>query len=466
MNSCLEGLSAVIRANGDEYMPILGTAASNAVSANSSTAVALFATNASSYNTDKINGSLLLSNGERIVTCFNLTGQQQNIYIFRIDRSGEKVWCKQVIHTFLSEYSICNIAVDTFQDIHIIVWGFSTQKLYYIKLAMDSTVLVQKEIYRPSATSIRPANLTLLENNTLSLIFTASTSANVGVYVLNLALDGSIISQNKLSTYSDGGGFAATNGDFILTNNSYDAAYAGNSHYGMVGAFTKFNSSLSYISGFTNLHTSARRWNFLNYDSDGNFYVSGVVEGDRLYAIAKYSSTGTLIWAKTIKTSSNGDLVPNFMRLNFDASGNLYLYGDPLIGISGRGVFIIKMNSSGVVQWSNVFKSTEGLTGAVELEINRSLSNFGILLKDNTSVSLRTDGTGLGNYEIPRPTQPSRSKSYSYYSYAFTFADLTPPWSISSYTTSLASTTDITSETVSNTIYTNTDQQVGAVRLS
>jgi len=134
------------------------------------------------------------------------------------------------------------------------------------------------------------------------------------------------------------------------------------------------NPNYSYTERSTSVHK----------DMDGNVYLTGYTNGAPESAkllIAKYTQNGELLWSKEssctgksiancIKSDQNNDI---FVTGTFN--GNLTIDAFTLISHGGSGeVFILKLNSSGIVQWVKSFGNTGynyGKTIAVD-----SLSNI------------------------------------------------------------------------------------------
>jgi hypothetical protein len=105
----------------------------------------------------------------------------------------------------------------------------------------------------------------------------------------------------------------------------------------------------------------------------GTFNMTGAGSGDIFFA--KYSSSGALIWAKSIGGSGNETLY----RLALDTSGNVYIVGyytgtvdfDPnggitnLSGVGGTEGYFAKYNSSGSLVWAKKIAGTlsDGVMG-------------------------------------------------------------------------------------------------------
>jgi uncharacterized delta-60 repeat protein len=79
-------------------------------------------------------------------------------------------------------------------------------------------------------------------------------------------------------------------------------------------------------------------------DSSGNVYVCGTQYGTGYnFQIAKYNSTGTLLWQKTMST------VYYASSITVDSNDNVYVAGTVIIGTDEA--YIIKLDSSGNIQW-------------------------------------------------------------------------------------------------------------------
>ena len=104
--------------------------------------------------------------------------------------------------------------------------------------------------------------------------------------------------------------------------------------------------------------------NAIAVDAAGNSYITGYTDGDlggvnagsRDVFIAKYDSSGTLLWTRQLGTID--DEVANGAAV--DGSGNVYITGytyDSLFGTNAGGTdaFVVKYDASGTLQWSQQF---------------------------------------------------------------------------------------------------------------
>ncbi len=178
----------------------------------------------------------------------------------------------------------------------------------------------------------------------------------------------------------DGLGIAVdSSGNVYVTGYSYGTwgfplnAYSGNSDIfvlklsssGAVQWNTFFGSSSGYDAG-----------NGIAVDSSGNVYVTGysygtwgfplnAYSGDYDIFVLKLSSSGAVQW-NTFFGSSSGYDVGNGIAV--DSGGNVYVtgysnatWGSPLNAYSGDDdIFVLKLNSSGAVQWNTFFGSSSG----------------------------------------------------------------------------------------------------------
>ena len=140
-------------------------------------------------------------------------------------------------------------------------------------------------------------------------------------------------------------------------------------------------------------------------DGSGNVYVSGYtrstsgVQADAL--IAKYNASGAIQWQRILQSSSD---VPDLSRdIAVDGSGNAYIVGNTRSSISGlTDVLIAKYNTSGTLQWQRTLASS-GVTNAIGYGV--SVDNSGNIYVGGGSADgkcliakLPADGSMTGTY--------------------------------------------------------------------
>lgn len=112
-------------------------------------------------------------------------------------------------------------------------------------------------------------------------------------------------------------------------------------------------------------------------DSSDNVYITGINSNTGQPMLFKYSSLGTLQFQKEI-TNSAGSSFMEDNALAVDSNDNIFLaVKDSNLGY-GRGL-LVKINSSGVVQWDKSFVDSAGL--------NTSIWGVGVDSSDNVFVS-------------------------------------------------------------------------------
>jgi uncharacterized delta-60 repeat protein len=85
----------------------------------------------------------------------------------------------------------------------------------------------------------------------------------------------------------------------------------------------------------------------ITVDASGNVYVAGTAYGDAV--LIKYNSAGTQQWAKTYNGPGGGS--DNFWLITMDASGNIYTAGESASGPT-YDYALVKFNSSGTQLWA------------------------------------------------------------------------------------------------------------------
>jgi uncharacterized delta-60 repeat protein len=180
--------------------------------------------------------------------------------------------------------------------------------------------------------------------------------------------------------------------------------------------------------------------NAVTVDSANNIYVCGVSAANGAgndMQLAKYNSSGTLQWQKSLGAASTD----SGAALVTDASNNVYVCGRTVI--STNEVLIAKYNSSGTIQWQRSL-------GGSGLELG-----LGITV-DTTNVYIcgRSDGLGTTDFLIANlPSDGTKTGTYSVGGYSMTYAasSLTDTTSTLTATTGSATLTTSTMSTSATT---------------
>lgn len=144
--------------------------------------------------------------------------------------------------------------------------------------------------------------------------------------------------------------------------------YAGGTYVGAdaVGVPTSGAVSLSqyynlynmWVSGLTSVSAFSAIYGTL-VDSSGNSYLCGSLSSNK-FSVIKINSSGVLQWQ--YEYSATGSF--SVSRVALDSSNNIYVVGSSgNMNVSGRtDGFVVKINSSGTVQWCRSFKLNEFAT--------------------------------------------------------------------------------------------------------
>jgi len=143
--------------------------------------------------------------------------------------------------------------------------------------------------------------------------------------------------------------------------------------FGSRGVFVqKFNSSGT--AQWSQAPSIEANGGVVSADLSGNVYLSGRTAGTlpgetnaggEDTFVAKYDSSGTLQWARQFGTSATD----SGWAVTADSGGNVYVAGYTLGTFAGQtsagssDVFVVKYNSSGVLQWARQFGSSSSEAG-------------------------------------------------------------------------------------------------------
>jgi hypothetical protein len=150
------------------------------------------------------------------------------------------------------------------------------------------------------------------------------------------------------------------------------------------------------------------QFNGIVIDSSNNIYVCGQAWNPsvsvQVGVVAKYNSSGTLLWQRQLYSSSNSN---TFGGLALDSSENVYAVG------SGRvysGV-IVKYNSAGVLQWQRRVTGSysSGIVGvylsSIKFDSSGAMCSGGYVYANGVNqnmliIKLPSDGTLTGTYLV------------------------------------------------------------------
>jgi hypothetical protein len=152
--------------------------------------------------------------------------------------------------------------------------------------------------------------------------------------------------------------------------------------------------------------------NSVAIDASGNTYIAGIKYATGNTAstadgiVAKFNSSGTCLWQKSIETASVYDIANSIV---IDSSGNVYVAGQSALDTTAY-TFIFKFNpTNGAIIWQRKYDTGLKTDGGVSIAINSvnelyvlsaitSTYNYGVILKYNVN------GTLLNQYQLSTPS--------------------------------------------------------------
>ena len=194
----------------------------------------------------------------------------------------------------------------------------------------------------------------------------------------------------------------------------------------------------------------------LAIDDSGNVYVTGQAsDGNVKCFTAKFNSSGTIQWQRTLDGSTQHD---QGHGIAVDSSGNVYITGFGAYA-SGKSyeIFIAKYNSSGTIQWQrtlggtgNTYESAEGMaidsSGNLHIVGWQQSSGDGMYI-----IKLPSDGSLTGSYSTPGYTLTYAASSMTSANSSFSSSAISRTISASSLTDSAGSLTDAAGSLSSST---------------
>ena len=190
------------------------------------------------------------------------------------------------------------------------------------------------------------------------------------------------------------GGSGYENGMQIKVDSSSNAYLIGQTQSGGQGVndylIAKYNSSGTLQWSRTLGGSSGDVGNGIAVDSSANVYVIGYHSFDfkPRFGFAKYNSSGAIQWQRTLGTTSESDVGHG---IDVDSSGNVYVFGETnSSGAGGDDFLFAKYNSSGTIQWQHTLggsNDTKGRAGVVDSSGNVYIAGY-------------TNSAGAGSFDL------------------------------------------------------------------
>ena len=302
-------------------------------------------------------GDVLVNSSNDVIAAFE---DLQAVAVVSLDKNGVENWQKKYVYSTYDSAGFKWIGVDSSDNIYI-------STLYDLGLGASRDIALLK------------------------------TSASTQAVLAQAGISSSSFdSPGKVSVDS--------------SDNIYQALYYNDGTVGTAG-LAKYDSSLllDWIYKF-NDGTYVSQFVATAIDSSGYIYAGGYARGagtyDRRPYLVKVDSSGTVQWSiKTTNTIStvqdNYDYGGIIRGILIDSSGNIYISISSGYSISGnvKNMHVLKLNSSGTVQWHKQFSSTAtDPSGPAGTTIDMCITTGGVLVvcwDDGTEFPTSTAIVGL-----------------------------------------------------------------------
>lgn len=266
--------------------------------------------------------------------------------------------------------------------------------------------------------SLGPASyMTGVAIDSSSNIYVAGWSSNAKLYVAKYNSSGTVQWQRNFAL-TDTTSHARVAVD--SSANVYVTAIYQNSSGGLNLAIVKYNTSgvLQWQQSLADSNTAVSQYVDcfgIATDSSGNLYISGRTKslgssGTNRGFVAKYNTSGVLQWQRVLSASGGTQDLAITNGIAVDSSANVYVTGYYYDANSDSQAFVIKYNTSGVLQWQ---RGIVGRGSGIDIAFNSP--NIYVLfdfLSDEGSTVYQNTG------QLTITSDPPKTASVSFGSYA------------------------------------------------
>jgi len=316
------------------------------------------------------------------------------IVIVKYDKDGALQWQKSIDNASLGNYNDIgfSIALDSSNNVYIAgtidATQFSgTEDAYVARFDSNGTFHWDAIYYVSSYASTTyfrdvavdsSGNIYLTGENgglchTIKLAAGSGNSAPSSSDILFQKYAYSFLSEEAYSLKFDNlgnfyvwgaGSTQSSNGGCTLYKYTNSGTLSQSTKYKMP-TYSSFGSNINYDYGFAGGFPSNVRWggsNHLAIDSSNNVYVTQVIRNPNASSryqvfLLKLNSSGAIQWSKDFYNSNNNKNVW-YPFLTVDSSDNLYItfstIDDGLPVFAAGACHILKISSGGTIQWHNV----------------------------------------------------------------------------------------------------------------
>lgn len=308
-----------------------------------------------------------------------------NFFITKYNPSGQRIWTKVLGVT--SKSTVANGLASSSE--HLFIAGYTTGGLDGNTLSSDDAIDSFMTTFNKDGDKIRTKQLGIATKSSTTravavddsenVFITGFTDGNLDSQTLSGNYDGfltkynsngikqwtSLLGRTGKETYASGC-ITDTRGHIYITGNTTGALDAASKTSDTKEAFLTQYDSDGQALWTQQLGASVgdTEGNAVSVDSSGNVFVTGgtfaslyqgAPMGFPAYFIAKYDSSGTLLW---LKQFGDSDLDTPAKAVAIDSIGNAFITGVTTGGIDGNSIsgpgsidfFITKVNASGTKQ--------------------------------------------------------------------------------------------------------------------
>jgi hypothetical protein len=330
-------------------------------------------------------------------------------YLIKLDKDGTVVWEKKLVEGSYS-YVMARCALDSSENIYVVGYdsGRTESSYVLIKLNSSGTVLWSRRI-GPSSSNLYGMGVFIDSQDNIYINgygYINSVYVNP-IYKYNSS--GTLLNQIYLNA-NVANGMLGLYGIYVdSSGNIYSSGYIYNTNNSSWDYYiTKLNSSFAVQWATTLIGSNTDVAYDCCADSSGNVYVCGyyydISVSPAYYRLvtSKFNSSGTLQWQRFLTTATSSGTLG--VALAIDESGsNVYVSGYSYPG-TGYNWPVAKYNSSGTLQWQRTIARTSGQSEfAYGMKVKGSVLvitgyTYPSSIVSGLTVKIPTDGSLTGTY--------------------------------------------------------------------
>jgi hypothetical protein len=339
-------------------------------------------------------------------------------YVIKTDRSGSLLFSKVYVFNGKPTQSKCLGAISVGGQIFLgqpvfdVISETSSFDMTLARIDSDGALQFQRSLgLDPDFDGV--FGLATDSSNNAIISGTTTPSGGFAQSILAKYNSSGTIQWQRLAAKA-GAAVQETNVATDLSDNVYAASKMRDGSFNLL--IIKYNSSgtLQWQRDIDNLFATDFNLPAIKIDANGDVYVSavdGAVAGNHNAYIAKFNSSGTIQWQRSL---TSPDQV-GFTAVDFDSNDDVYVSGFATVG-ANKQLLLVKYNSSGVIQYQRTFGGTAQNDEAFSIHIDDD---------DNILIGGQTRSAGVANGDSIvslLPNDGSLTGTYSIDSVDFTYA--------------------------------------------